>query len=138
MDLKFGGSDVKSLMYKDKDVSGSQMLESGTILLLLDKNINWAKRILGLSFTQLKSGYSITCKAFGVEKDWKNVSQIRVEAININGYVAHGLIDISELKNGPCYIAYGDFAVTLEGNELTFTSKGKYAYESILVEAYNE
>lgn len=30
MGLKVGDSDVKSLRYRDKDVSGSQMLESGT------------------------------------------------------------------------------------------------------------
>lgn len=134
MDLKFGGSDVKSLMYKDKDVSGSKMLESGTILLVLYTNTIWAKRRWGLDFMGLAPGDSITCKAFGVEKDWKNVSQIRVYLDNYDPEI----IDISELKNGPCNDVGGKIAVKLEGKELTFTNNKTVYYDSILVEAYNE
>ena len=137
MDLKFGSNDVKRLMYKDKDVSGSQMLESGTILLVLNSNIKWAKRRLGLDFSSLGRGDSITCKAFGVEKDWKNVSQIRV-GVNKSGVSFHKIIDISELKNGPCYVDDKDITVKLEGKEFTFANNGSNWCKSILVEAYNE
>lgn len=39
-ELKIGGSDVKSLMYRDKDVSGSQMLKSGTILYISGQDVS--------------------------------------------------------------------------------------------------
>ncbi|KRK79891.1 hypothetical protein FD03_GL000065 [Companilactobacillus nodensis DSM 19682 = JCM 14932 = NBRC 107160] len=123
------------IMYGGQEFGGSQMLESGTILLLLDiNNKDWAKRRLGLEFYGLAPGDSITCKAFGVEKDWKNVSQIRVYVDNHDPEI----IDISELKNGPCDVGNKDLTLKLEGNEFTFKNNGHIRYESILVEAYNE
>lgn len=57
-ELKIGGNDVSKIYYKDKDVSGSQMLESGTIVYkgscvdgihLLSVDPNW-KNISKLGF----------------------------------------------------------------------------------------
>ena len=135
MNFKIGGSNVGKIMYDGQEFGGSQMLESGTILLVLDSNTDWTKRRLGLDFNGLYKNDSITCKAFGVEKDWENVSQIGVY-LNANN---PEIIDISELKNGPCDIQNGNFTVKLEGNELTFTDNdANYHYYSIIVEAYNE
>lgn len=135
MNLKIGGSNVGKIMYGGQEFGGSQMLESGTILLLLDKHLNWTKRRLGSNFNGLINGGSFTCKAFGVGKDWKNVSKIGVYVGNRDPEI----IDISELKNGPCNIIDGNLTVKLEGNDLTFTdSAANYQYYSILVEAYNE
>jgi len=132
-ELKIGGNNVKSLMYKDKDVSGSQMLESGTILLFLGHS-NWAERRLGLYIDGLKPYGSITCKAFGVEKDLKNISQIGVEVINSNNSIEYNVIDISDLKNGPCNVNGKNITVKLEGNKFTFKNNGSTYYISILVE----
>lgn len=140
MNLKIGGSNVGKIMYGGQEFGGSQMLESGTILLALNGGPNfasskaWDKRRLGLDFNGLSSGDSITCKVFGVEKDWKNVSKIGVY-LDTDHYE---IIDISDLKNGPCKVYDGKITVKLEGKELTFTNNGKSSYYSILVEAYNE
>ena len=136
MNLKIGGNNVGKIMYNGQEFGGSQMLESGTILLLLDKNLNWTKRRLSSNFDGLINGGSFTCKAFGVGKDWKNVSKIGVYVDNRDPEI----IDISELKNGPCNIMGGKITVKFEGNDLTFTdsSGNNYQYHSILVEAYNE
>ena len=134
MNLKIGGSNVGKIMYNGQEFGGSQMLESGTILLVLDEDINWAKRRFGLNFRILDYLDSITCKAIGVEKDWKNVSRILVEVDSL-GVDKHTVIDISELKKGPQNV--GDMIVTLEGKEFTFKNNGP-EIRSITVEAYNE
>lgn len=136
MNLKIGGNNVGKIMYGGQEFGGSQMLETGTILLLLNRETEWAKRRLGLDFTGLRAHGSITCKAFEVEKDWKNVSQICVETTDVSYLSTHEIIDISELKNGPQNV--GKVAVKLEGNEFTFINSANYSYDSILVEAYNE
>ncbi|WP_125707548.1 hypothetical protein [Companilactobacillus zhongbaensis] len=133
MNLKIGGSNVGKIMYGGQEFGGSKMLESGTILLFLGANNKWTSRRLGLDFNKFINRNSITCKAFGVEKDWKNVSKIGVYVENNDPEI----IDISDLKNGPCNISGGNITVKLEGTELTFISD-TFSYSQILVEANNE
>jgi len=104
-ELKYGGSDVKSLMYKDKDVSGSQMLESGTILYL--------------GSAQGTKG-NVNVKLPSVKNDWSNIKSILIKVINSYDYkVAGGFtyfiqktIDISTLKELQT-ITYSSITVTV-------------------------
>jgi len=104
-ELKIGGNNVKSLMYKDKDVSGSQMLESGTILYL--------------GSAQGTKG-NVNVKLPSVKNDWSNIKSILIKVINSYDYkVAGGFtyfiqktIDISTLKELQT-ITYSSITVTV-------------------------
>jgi len=59
-ELKIGGNDVVKIMYGDKDVSGNQMLEAGTIV--------------------YRGNPSKAIHLLSVDSQWDNISKLRINA----------------------------------------------------------
>ena len=101
-ELKYGGSDVK-IMYGDKDVSGNQMLEAGTIV--------------------YRGNPSTAIHLLSVDSQWDNISKLRINAYGNPGKASDELgsiystIDRSLIELKQSYTTDGYYKFTVAESE---------------------
>lgn len=98
-ELKYGGSDVKKLMFRDIEIGGSQKLESGTPLAFLEPTNNMP--------------ISTPIHLFNSGSNWENLEKINVQ-IGLKGtnpfindsFITTSVLNISEIKKGSASMSY--------------------------------
>ncbi|MGQ2374567.1 hypothetical protein [Companilactobacillus zhachilii] len=90
MSLNFGDEKVTKLYYKDKDVSGSQMLEAGTILFFSGQNLNGYNSALN----KPNATVSLVLPDCGVH--WENVNDLSITVIHGSSNVK-GSFNVNEI-----------------------------------------
>ena len=97
-ELKYGGSDVKKLMFRDIEIGGSQKLESGTPLAFLEPT---------------NMPISTPLHLFSSGSSWENLEKINVQIgqrgtnpfINYS-FITTSVLNISEIKKGSASMSY--------------------------------
>lgn len=120
-ELKYGGSEVKKLMFRDIEVGGSQKLESGTPLAFLEITNN--------------TPISTPIHLFNSGRNWENLERINVQ-IGLRGtnpfindsFITTSVLNISEIKKGSASMSY-----TKSGNTSSWNFNGVVSDDGSLV-----
>ena len=99
MTLKFGDEKMSKLYYKDKDVSGSQMLEAGTILFISGQNLTGYNSLLNAPNAKV----SIFLPSCGAH--WENVSDLSITVLHGSSNVT-GSFNVNDIDQVTKCVGY--------------------------------